>query len=163
MYHFFSTRCLEKFKNDPDGFLTREVPQAAAEDSDAIPVTANGPLYTRPMHPEIRQNYPGSSPKCGMALEPVEPIQAASKTEYVCPTHPQIVRFEPGNCPICGMDLRVARRERRREGVPATGRHHAALLDKHPAHDSADIDRNVGPDPGRTNSAHDARIASNVD
>ena len=40
-----------------------------------------------------------------MALEPVAPIQAVSKTEYVCPMHPQIVRSEPGNCPICGMTL----------------------------------------------------------
>ncbi len=28
-------------------------------------------IYTCPMHPEIRQNGPGSCPKCGMALEPV--------------------------------------------------------------------------------------------
>ena len=57
------------------------------------------------MHPEIRQNGPGSCPKCGMALEPVAPIQPVSKTEYVCPMHPQIVRPAPGNCPICGMTL----------------------------------------------------------
>src|SRR5260370_15934194 len=57
------------------------------------------------MHPEIRQNHPGSCPKCGMTLEPVAPIQPVSKTEYVCPMHPQIVRAEPGNCPICGMTL----------------------------------------------------------
>ena len=57
------------------------------------------------MHPEIRQDHPGSCPKCGMALEPVAPIQPVSKTEYVCPMHPQIVRSEPGNCPICGMTL----------------------------------------------------------
>ena len=57
------------------------------------------------MHPEVRQDHPGSCPKCGMALEPVAPIQAVSKTEYVCPMHPQIVRSEPGNCPICGMTL----------------------------------------------------------
>jgi Cu+-exporting ATPase len=28
--------------------------------------------YTCPMHPEVRQTGPGSCPKCGMALEPVE-------------------------------------------------------------------------------------------
>ena len=28
-------------------------------------------LYTCPMHPEVRQRGPGSCPKCGMALEPV--------------------------------------------------------------------------------------------
>jgi Cu+-exporting ATPase len=61
--------------------------------------------YTCPMHPEIRQNHPGSCPKCGMALEPVAPVIAVLKTEYVCPMHPQIVRLEPGNCPICGMTL----------------------------------------------------------
>ena len=27
--------------------------------------------YTCPMHPEVRQNGPGSCPICGMALEPV--------------------------------------------------------------------------------------------
>jgi P-type Cu+ transporter len=30
-------------------------------------------LYTCPMHPEIRQDHAGSCPKCGMALEPVQP------------------------------------------------------------------------------------------
>ena len=32
-----------------------------------------GTLYTCPMHPEIRQDHPGSCPKCGMSLEPVMP------------------------------------------------------------------------------------------
>jgi Cu+-exporting ATPase len=61
--------------------------------------------YTCPMHPEVRQNDPGNCPKCGMALEPVEPAPTPANTEYVCPMHPQIVRSEPGNCPICGMTL----------------------------------------------------------
>lgn len=30
------------------------------------------PIYTCPMHPEVRQRGPGSCPKCGMALEPVD-------------------------------------------------------------------------------------------
>ena len=30
-------------------------------------------VYTCPMHPEIRQDHPGSCPKCGMTLEPVQP------------------------------------------------------------------------------------------
>ncbi len=62
--------------------------------------------YTCPMHPEIRQTSPGNCPKCGMTLEPVDPIPAKSNVaEYTCPMHPQIVRSEPGNCPICGMSL----------------------------------------------------------
>ena len=61
--------------------------------------------FTCPMHPEVRQPGPGSCPKCGMALEPVAPVAAASRTEWVCPMHPEIVRDAPGSCPICGMAL----------------------------------------------------------
>lgn len=35
-------------------------------------VSAHSNIYTCPMHPQIRQNTPGSCPICGMALEPVE-------------------------------------------------------------------------------------------
>ena len=105
-YHFCGLRCLEKFKNDPDGILARGVPiREPAKTSAPAPIAAGAPLYTCPMHPEIRQDHPGSCPKCGMALEPVAPVLPVSKTEYVCPMHPQIVRAEPGNCPICGMAL----------------------------------------------------------
>lgn len=45
---------------------------AAAEQPDAAPVV-KGAVYTCPMHPEIREDHPGSCPKCGMALEPVAP------------------------------------------------------------------------------------------
>src|SRR5260370_15015044 len=105
-YYFCGLRCLEKFKNDPDGVLARGVPKREPAKSGAsAPAAAGAPLYTCPMHPEIRQDYPGSCPKCGMALESVAPIVPVSKTEYVCPMHPQIVRSELGNCPICGMTL----------------------------------------------------------
>ncbi|MBX7149559.1 copper-translocating P-type ATPase [bacterium] len=57
------------------------------------------------MHPEIKQDHPGSCPKCGMALEPEEPLAPSTKTEWTCPMHPEIVRSEPGSCPICGMAL----------------------------------------------------------
>jgi hypothetical protein len=37
------------------------------------PVTApNATKWTCPMHPEIVRDEPGSCPKCGMALEPME-------------------------------------------------------------------------------------------
>jgi Cu+-exporting ATPase len=35
------------------------------------PTFANKPIFTCPMHPEIRQDTPGDCPKCGMALESV--------------------------------------------------------------------------------------------
>ncbi|HEX2967159.1 MAG TPA: copper-translocating P-type ATPase [Syntrophorhabdaceae bacterium] len=64
----------------------------------------NTGYYTCPMHPEIRQEKPGTCPKCGMALEPLEP-QASSITEWTCPMHPQVIQSGPGSCPICGMAL----------------------------------------------------------
>ncbi|WP_151638753.1 heavy metal translocating P-type ATPase [Noviherbaspirillum aerium] len=64
-YHFCSTRCMDKFRADPQSYLTpiAQEPAAAPE----------GTIYTCPMHPEIRQPAPGNCPKCGMALEPVMP------------------------------------------------------------------------------------------
>ena len=64
-YHFCNPRCREKFIADPDKYLAPEsdVPEAA------IP----GAIYTCPMHPEVRQEGPGTCPKCGMALEPEMP------------------------------------------------------------------------------------------
>lgn len=34
-----------------------------------LPADVSGTIYTCPMHPEIRQDHPGTCPKCGMALE----------------------------------------------------------------------------------------------
>ncbi|MCK9492117.1 MAG: copper-translocating P-type ATPase [Sulfurimonas sp.] len=60
-------------------------------------------IYTCPMHPEVRQNAPGSCPKCGMALE--REVKALSSTKYTCPMHPEIIQDSPGSCPKCGMAL----------------------------------------------------------
>ena len=60
-YHFCSDGCRNKFDADPQRYLA---PGAA---SAPMP---EGTVYTCPMHPEIRQNGPGSCPICGMALEP---------------------------------------------------------------------------------------------
>jgi Cu+-exporting ATPase len=40
-----------------------------------------------------------------MALEPVTPVAASTRKEWVCPMHPEIVRDAPGDCPKCGMAL----------------------------------------------------------
>ena len=37
---------------------------------------SDGVEYTCPMHPEVRQDGPGTCPKCGMALEPVKATDA---------------------------------------------------------------------------------------
>ena len=98
-YYFCSQHCVEKFSADPDKYLNPVMPVPTI----ATP-SAGG--YTCPMHPEVHQATPGSCPKCGMALEPVDNLSGKPDvTEYVCPMHPQIVRSEPGDCPICGMAL----------------------------------------------------------
>jgi P-type Cu+ transporter len=40
-----------------------------------------GTIYTCPMHPQIRQQGPGHCPICGMALEPLVPIEATDDGE----------------------------------------------------------------------------------
>jgi P-type Cu+ transporter len=60
-YFFCSARCRERFQAEPVKFL---VP------GEGEPAPPPGTVYTCPMHPEIRQNGPGSCPICGMALEP---------------------------------------------------------------------------------------------
>jgi P-type Cu+ transporter len=60
-YFFCSVGCRTKFVADPDRYLG-EAPEPAL----VIP----GAIYTCPMHPEVRQEGPGSCPICGMALEP---------------------------------------------------------------------------------------------
>ena len=98
-YHFCSEHCLHKFRDDPHRYLKQDT--APTPSSTA---TAKG-TYTCPMHPEVRQQGPGACPKCGMALEPVNPPAAASKIEYTCPMHPEVVQDHPGTCPKCGMAL----------------------------------------------------------
>ena len=62
-YHFCSARCREKFVVDPAKVLS------ASAAAPAIP-TPVGTIYTCPMHPQIRQQGPGTCPICGMALDP---------------------------------------------------------------------------------------------
>lgn len=101
-YYFCSKGCLDKFRAEPDRFL--EFPPQV-KSKPAPQKFRSSAEYTCPMHPEIRQDKPGSCPRCGMALEPVAIAAPQQKIEYTCPMHPQIVRDAPGNCPICGMAL----------------------------------------------------------
>ncbi|MXS85561.1 heavy metal translocating P-type ATPase [Nitrosomonas sp. HPC101] len=66
-FYFCSAKCLDRFKSDPGKYLN----PSKSEESAAPPEP--GTIYTCPMHPEIRQDHPGSCPKCGMALEPLMP------------------------------------------------------------------------------------------
>jgi len=60
--YFCSVPCKTKFDADPEAYMGGAKP--------AEPHAPQGTIYTCPMHPEVRQEGPGSCPKCGMALEP---------------------------------------------------------------------------------------------
>ncbi|WP_435641776.1 heavy metal translocating P-type ATPase [Micavibrio aeruginosavorus] len=59
-YYFCAENCLKKFKADPEKYLAPKLEEP----------TAQGAIYICPMHPQIRQQGPGTCPICGMALEP---------------------------------------------------------------------------------------------
>jgi Cu+-exporting ATPase len=65
-YYFCSEGCKTKFLAEPERYLAAK---GAAPPPPAGRAIA-GPVYTCPMHPEVRQTGPGSCPICGMALEP---------------------------------------------------------------------------------------------
>jgi P-type Cu+ transporter len=111
-YYFCHSNCLEKFRADPQRFLNQHLASVAIQPTqiqrskriDPAPVET-GAIHICPMHPEVRQDKPGSCPKCGMALEPLTVSVARTKTEYTCPMHPEVLSAAPGTCPICGMAL----------------------------------------------------------
>ena len=98
---FCSSGWVTKFQEHPARYLEGAPDEAAPDGHSAVA----GAIHTCPMHPEVRQEGPGSCPKCGMSLDAEIVALLAPRTEYVCPMHPEIVRDEPGSCPICGMGL----------------------------------------------------------
>ncbi|MDR3533089.1 MAG: heavy metal translocating P-type ATPase [Rhodopila sp.] len=74
-FHFCSAGCREKFAADPQKYLQPKHQETAAPPQP-------GAIYTCPMHPEVRQEGPGSCPLCGMALEPLQAsAEAPENTE----------------------------------------------------------------------------------
>lgn len=91
-YYFCSKGCAQKFENDPEKFLAapgtagmgpeqhmahqhHTVPASpipVSSDPVSQAATAKQVRYTCPMDPEIIQIGPGTCPKCGMALEPMD-------------------------------------------------------------------------------------------
>ncbi|MFI5324807.1 MAG: heavy metal translocating P-type ATPase [Candidatus Rokuibacteriota bacterium] len=64
-YWFCNPSCRERFIADPARFLHPTAPVGPGAGQDTR-------VYTCPMHPEVRRAGPGSCPKCGMALEPLQ-------------------------------------------------------------------------------------------
>ena len=63
-YYFCSGRCRARFDADPAKYLQSKNPAFSR-------TSADGAIYTCPMHPQIRRNVPGFCPICGMGLEPL--------------------------------------------------------------------------------------------
>ncbi|MCL6565448.1 MAG: heavy metal translocating P-type ATPase [Acidobacteriia bacterium] len=118
-YYFCCTHCLEKFRTEPEKYLSTpkaaramapglvqlgvsDVPRAEPPQPPGVALTSAD--YICPMDPDVHATQPGHCPKCGMALEPAIP-ETATKTEYTCPMHPEVVQDRPGTCPKCGMAL----------------------------------------------------------
>lgn len=116
-YVFCSQHCLNNFKADPQFYLNKPETDSAKSccsgkhdhqpNPDNHPHAQSGAKgdYICPMCEGVRNDGPGSCPKCGMALEPENPVSSSQKTQYTCPMHPEIQQDEPGDCPICGMAL----------------------------------------------------------
>jgi P-type Cu+ transporter len=113
-YFFCAKGCAEKFRKDPQRYLGAQVHSEMYEmghghagglvviggttterlggapgeryplQTAAATTAGAGTRYTCPMHPEIVQMGPGSCPKCGMALEPMDVVaDAGPDQEYV--------------------------------------------------------------------------------
>jgi len=94
--HFCSAKCKAAFDAEPARYVAGRSGAAGAvavayNQHQAVPssvaladtpITSAGAVYTCPMHPEIRQDHPGTCPKCGMTLEPVIPeLEAEENVE----------------------------------------------------------------------------------
>ena len=126
-YYFCGKGCLEKFKANPETFLSKPPPTTPSANTVQLRVLAkpgrtdeakradsmpNQPIaekevrYICPMDPEIVSDKPGPCPKCGMALELESPLMPTPNAiKYTCPMDPDIIRDQPGSCPKCGMAL----------------------------------------------------------
>ena len=71
-YFFCNPKCKDKFEAAPDTYFHKH--------EHVAPVAA-GAIYTCPMHPEVKQVGPGACPKCGMALEPLDPLAAGTEDD----------------------------------------------------------------------------------
>jgi len=101
-FFFCCRHCLDKFEKDPERYLSQK--EAVTETPPLIlsPHLSSG--CTCPMHPDVKQDVPGSCPQCGVALKKVSPMPTV-KTEWICPMDPEVLSDKPGSCPKCGMAL----------------------------------------------------------
>ncbi len=77
-YWFCCVGCLDRFKTEPQRYLSTAGPRSARTPESA-----------------------------GHDAAADASVRHATKTRYVCPMHPRVEQDEPGSCPICGMALEL--------------------------------------------------------
>ena len=112
------------FEREPDKVLSIVATMPLLYGGEAQQVSS----YACPMHPEVTFTSPGTCPKCGMKLVPVQ-TEASAPSSYVCPMHPEVTSSEPGTCPKCGMKLVPS------DALP-TSETHEGYAHGHHAHES---------------------------
>jgi P-type Cu+ transporter len=80
-YSFCGASCRDRFRHDPDRYLTKAEPAEIAPPAGSRTGAATAELRTAG----------------------AEPFPTA--VQWTCPMHPDVVRDAPGSCPICGMAL----------------------------------------------------------
>jgi len=135
VYYFCCAQCREKFRADPDHYISRDlsratsasgmhsVPQivgiapASAPWNSGAPIALATPTPPRPAKaareetayvcPMCPEVRASKASACPRCGMALEPEMPAPATrvEYTCPMHPEIIRPGPGSCPICGMAL----------------------------------------------------------
>ena len=70
-YYFCGEKCRARFQADAWFYLSGNATRRGK-------LVVAGSQYTCPMDPEILQDTPGTCPKCGMALEPLTPVEGAA-------------------------------------------------------------------------------------
>jgi P-type Cu+ transporter len=109
-YWFCSPGCLQRFKADPEKYLSQPAPAAPHVHGIGLSIAGQPPRKIRPPTAEASgpPQHPIRSPTAEAMGQPAigKPAMGQPrKAEYTCPMHPEIVQDAPGSCPICGMAL----------------------------------------------------------
>ena len=120
IFYFCCDSCRQKFLGQQASILSVDVVSAGSDPPSCchqkhglvetcLPTkpqrASRGGKYVCPMCEGVESEKPDQCPKCGMALEPVNPTLGKTCTVYICPMHLEIEQDEPGTCPKCGMEL----------------------------------------------------------